>query len=290
MGVFQDLTGQQFGKLTVLRRGETAVSKTGRLQTVWVCECACGNEIFVRANNLKSGHTFSCGCAKHEIGEKLAHDLTGMKFNRLTVIRPAEKSKTGETRWVCLCDCGKEIIVQSNNLKSGQVKSCGCYRHERAVETHTTHGGANVDGKRTKLYSIWVGMRQRCYYKNDAEYSNYGGRGITVCDEWKDDFSAFRDWALANGYNHGLTIDRIDNDKGYSPENCRWAGAVEQARNRRSNLTITFNGETHIAIEWEEILGFPRGTLSRRIKSCGWPIERALTEPIHTENRGRWSK
>lgn len=281
MGAFVDRTGQRYGKLTVS-------SYAG--DSKWKCICDCGKETIVQTRNLTSGHTVSCGCARKDIGEKLTQDLTGMKFNRLTVIRPSEKSRTGETRWVCRCDCGKETIVQSNNLKSGLVKSCGCLRHEYLVDAHTTHGGSKRGGKRTRLYSVWIGMRRRCYDRSDANYHRYGACGITVCDEWKDDFAAFRAWAVKNGYKKNLTIDRIDNNKGYSPGNCRWAGATIQARNRRSNNVITFNGETHIAIEWDEILGFTRGTVSRRIKSRGWSIERALTEPIHRENRGRWLK
>lgn len=133
-------------------------------------------------------------------------------------------------------------------------------------------------------------MRRRCYDENSINYNYYGLRGITVCDDWKDDFEKFKEWALSSGYDSTLTIDRIENDKGYSPENCRWIGAKEQARNRRSNNVITFNGETHTAVEWEEKLGFSRGTISRRIRSRGWSVERALTEPIHAENRGRWLK
>ncbi len=123
-----------------------------------------------------------------------------------------------------------------------------------------------------------------------ADNDRYGGRGIEICNEWRENFAAFRAWAVKNGYRHNLTIDRIDNDKGYSPENCRWVSVKEQALNRRSNRVVTFNGETHTFYEWDEILGFTRGTISRRVTSRGWSIERALTEPIHTQNRGRWLK
>lgn len=286
MDKYQDLIGMKFGRLTVLQRTDDRITKSGYKEKMFLCRCDCGAEKVVQSNNLKSGHTTSCGCAKHDTGEKIRHDLTGMKFNRLTVIRPAESSKTKETRWICRCDCGKEVIVQSNNLKSGQVKSCGCYRHEKAVKMHTKHGSAKRNEKRERLYSIWAGMKSRCYGENEPNFHRYGGRGIAVCDEWKDDFSIFRDWAINNGYSPELTIDRIDNSKGYSPDNCRWATSKEQALNRRSNRIITFNGETHSASEWEEILGFPRGTISRRIKKFGWTIDRALTEPIHTKNIG----
>ncbi len=216
-------------------------------------------------------------------------DKTGKKYGLLTVIERAD-SKNGETRWICQCYCGRKTVVRGGNLTSGAIKSCGCLRKERATEGHTTHGASKENGKRSKLYSIWIGMRRRCYDENSINYNYYGLRGITVCDDWKDDFEKFKEWALSSGYDSTLTIDRIENDKGYSPENCRWIGAKEQARNRRSNNVITFNGETHTAVEWEEKLGFSRGTISRRIRSRGWSVERALTEPIHAENRGRWLK
>lgn len=216
-------------------------------------------------------------------------DKTGKRYGLLTVIERVP-SVCGETVWVCQCDCGNKTLVRGGNLSSGAVKSCGCLRKERAAQTYTIHGEAKRNGERSKLYSVWIGMRRRCYDENSINYSDYGLRGITICDDWKDNFQKFKEWALSSGYDPALTIDRIENDKGYSPGNCRWTGTREQARNRRSNRIITFNGETHTAVEWEEKLGFSRGTISRRIKSRGWSIERALTESIHTENRGRWSK
>lgn len=196
-------------------------------------------------------------------------DLTGQRFGRLTVLRSAGNSKSGHTTL----------------LRSGATKSCGCLKHEYLVQSHTTHSETQ-----TRLYNIWAKMRGRCARESDSGFENYGGRGITVCMEWQESYEKFRDWALSHGYKDGLTIDRKDNNGPYSPENCRWADAKQQARNRRSNNVITFNGETRLAIEWDEILGFSRRTVSRRVKSRGWSVERALTEPIHAQNRGRWSK
>lgn len=165
-------------------------------------------------------------------------DLTGQRFGRLTVIERVENNRRGQARWLCRCDCKKEIVVTSSNLRCGHTNSCGCFKLDSSV----THKGS-----KTRLYRVWVGMRERCNNPNSSRFSDYGGRGITVCAEWQHDFSAFRDWAIANGYDetapHGTcTIDRIDNDKGYFPENCRWVTSKEQNANQRpsthSNIAV----------------------------------------------------
>jgi len=154
-------------------------------------------------------------------------DLTGQRFGRLVVIERAE-NKGGHAGWLCQCNCGKDVIVSSSSLRRGLSQSCGCKRREEISCLRSKHKGT-----KTRLYNIWQNMLKRCNNPHSSRYSDYGGRGITVCDEWLHDFIAFRDWALTHGYRDYLTIDRINNDKGYSPDNCRWATVAEQNRNKR---------------------------------------------------------
>jgi len=200
-------------------------------------------------------------------------DLTGQRFGRLVVLYDTGERKSGNVVWHCKCDCGNEVDVISGNLASGNTTSCGCYNRERAAETHTTHGMA---GKEHPVYNTWASMLQRCENPNDSKYKDYGGRGIKVCDEWHD-AKVFIEWALANNWEKGLSIDRIDNNGNYEPSNCRWVTWKEQARNRRSNHLITFNGKTQSIAAWADETRIPYGTLKARINQYHWPIEQALS-------------
>lgn len=168
-------------------------------------------------------------------------DLTGKTFGRLTVTGFSQYKKRPDGRnngyWKCSCQCGKESEVSTGNLRSGAVRSCGCLTVERVIERKTVHGFRKRNEKMERLYNIWNCMKTRCYNKTREDYELYGGRGITVCDEWLHDFSAFRKWSLANGYDESLTLDRIDANGDYCPENCRWADKCTQARNQRISRT-----------------------------------------------------
>lgn len=162
-----------------------------------------------------------------------AKDLLGMRFGRLEVIDRAPNDKDGRARWVCLCDCGLFTVKQGKLLLNGHTKSCGCGEYENRVNNITSHRLSN-----TRLYNIWSGMKQRCYYQGHKDYHNYGGRGISICEEWKNDFKAFYDWAIENGYRDNLTIDRKNVNGDYTPDNCRWATWREQRLNQRPRKRV----------------------------------------------------
>ena len=194
-----------------------------------------------------------------------------MKFNHLTVLKYSHNDN-GHHMWLCLCDCGNTKLVRGTHLEHGESKSCGCLIHAKG--RNQTHGLIG-----TRLYHIWRNMKRRCNDTKGKDFHNYGGRGITYCDEWER-FEPFYEWAMSNGYRDNLTIDRINNDKGYSPENCRWATISEQARNRRTCHILTYKGVSKTIREWEEILGMKKGTLENRIVSLHWSIEKAIETPI----------
>lgn len=202
-------------------------------------------------------------------------DISGQKFGRLTVLREAGRDKHGQTLWICKCDCGKETTVITQRLRSGGTKSCGCLKAEG---NNKKHGMCY-----SRINSIYRKMKERCLQENNARFSDYGGRGISICEEWlgNNGFMNFYKWAMANGYADNLSIDRINNDGNYEPSNCRWVEARVQANNVRSNHLITYQNETHTIAEWSRIRGIPYQRLLQRINKLHWDVERALMEGMN---------
>lgn len=208
-------------------------------------------------------------------------DISNKRFGRLTTIKRVIPSGETKNKWLCKCDCGNECLVRTSDLRSGRTQSCGCLKAELDSTRTKSHGMSY-----TNLHKRWRSIKDRCFNLNCKSYPNYGGRGITMCEEWKNSFEAFRDWALNNGYNESLTIERIDVDGDYEPNNCCWIPLVEQAKNRRTTHFITIKGETHNVRDWSKILGINESTIHNRLKN-GWDAERALTTPPYSCGRRR---
>lgn len=213
-------------------------------------------------------------------------DLTGNRYGRLMVVKldHLQKLPCGkiERYYLCKCDCGNYKVIRSCSLRNGNTSSCGCYAKEMLSQRQTIHSMS-----KTALYKAWRNMKIRCSNPNYTDYCDYGGRGISICEEWLL-FENFKKWALENGYKEEikngkniLSLDRIDVNKGYSPDNCRWATNKTQANNKRNNVRYYYNGKNLTLGEWAEITGICYGTLSTRVHRLNWSIEKALTEPVH---------
>ena len=201
----------------------------------------------------------------------MAEDLTNLTFGKFTVIERAT-TENHRTRWKCRCDCGNECIVTGSGLKIGNPKSCGCLR-KIGIFKHGMSGG------KSPLYSVWGSMIGRCRDPKRHNFSRYGGRGISVCDEWRNDFAAFRDWAFSHGYRHGLELDRINNDEGYGPHNCRFVTRSENQLNKRNTIRVTLFGKTFMLREAvDRFAVVSLGTVTSRLKS-GWADEPAILLP-----------
>jgi len=204
-------------------------------------------------------------------------DIIGNRYNNLVVVKRLENAKGGVTVWECICDCGNTTKVRGKNLKNGSVKSCGCKNKE---PKHLIHNMSN-----TRLYREWYSIKSRCYNNKEDSYKNYGGRGITMCDDWKNSFVSFMNWALKNGYSDELSIERNDVNGNYEPSNCTWIPLNRQSANRRSSYIIEYKGETHNLTDWCKRLDLPFKFIHNRIYKLGWSFEKAITEPKHIEKR-----
>lgn len=211
----------------------------------------------------------------------MAISLVGRTFGRLTVLALDHKSASLKPYWRCVCQCGKETVTRGDHLTTGATKSCGCLNKEIAARTGHVRGKLNTKhgGEGTRLYTIWSRMKERCMNPRHVHYTSYGGRGITICQEWVSDFAAFREWAHAAGYSDELSLDRIDNAKGYDPANCRWATAKEQGRNRRNNRVM----EGKCLSEWIEVAVVSERTVRNRLKK-GLAIQDACFTPARKSN------
>ena len=287
MSKIRDLTGQQFGRLTV----KACVGRDKWGNALWLCDCECKKQTRVSVGCLTSGATKSCGCLQREVRANAqpphkVKDLTDQKFGRLTARAFVGIGKHGCALWLCDCECGKQTTVQGSSLTSRQTKSCGCLHNEAISRPHppytATHGMTN-----TKVWIAWQSMRRRCDYPRAANYSLYGGRGIKVCDRWNSFESFLDDMGEPPTPEHSL--DRIDTNGDYEPENCRWATRKEQQNNKRNNRILEYNGESHTVTEWAARSGIQKITLFKRLQS-GWAITKALTTPVRANRSAHYRR
>lgn len=264
MGKLRDITGLSFGKLTVIKRAGT--SKQG--EALWLCKCECGNTTITKGSFLRNGTTKSCGCLQFLQRQKMGRankyrykDLSGKRFGRWLVVQRADNAKGGVT-YECICDCGTKKNVLARSLLGGVSQSCGCLKAEKTAEQSRTHGLS-----KHPLYHVMVDMMDRCYNPRAQEYKNYGKRGITICDEWRNDYGSFVRWGLEHGYAKGLQIDRIDNSKGYSPSNCRFVTPSVNANNRRNTVMIEVRGQVLPCAEAARIYNISPETIRRRYRA-----------------------
>lgn len=249
MGKYADLTGKRSGKLVAI---EPTEEREVRGSVIWKCKCDCGKTCFVSTKRFRK--VKSCGCLIKK------HDLTGQRFGFLTVLYKSDKD-TKNIYWHCKCDCGNEKDTAAHSLISGMTKSCGCYHNKVLSDISTTHGLS-----KTRICRIYYSMKNRCYNPNNRSYANYGGRGIGICQEWlgESGVESFIKWSISHGYEDGLTIDRINVDKDYSPRNCRWVTKAEQTNNTRRTVWIEISGIKKNLKQWTNFMGWKYGKYSMR--------------------------
>ena len=210
--------------------------------------------------------------------EEFMKSYVGIKINALKILNYYTKQQNRQKYFVCKCDCGKRVDVRVANIVNNPQKSCGCYKYN--LKTGLS---------RSRLYPVWKSLIARCYNHKNQRYNVYGARGIKVCDEWKEDFLSFRKWAYSNGYDESskrgdCTIDRIDNDKDYCPENCRWVSLSRQQRNTAKTIIFEYNGINKPLIDWAEELNLPYPTIKWRYAQWG-NVDRVLTQPIRSTRK-----
>ena len=212
------------------------------------------------------------------IQERATQAMIGKRFGRLVIMSYTRVGKSHHKYFLCRCDCGTTKEVSITHLRSGKIRSCGCLWQDQKTEYRKTHGG-----RRDALYAVWCGVKERCLNPNCQAYKNYGGRGITIADEWLD-YAVFKQWATTHGYRKGLEINRIDNNAGYSQSNCNFVTAAENSRNKRTNVVLEHNGRVMILADWAQATGIRAATISARITRLGWDITKALTTPARIQH------
>ena len=260
--MLKDLTNQRFGRLKVMYKSGNRNSFA-----LWHCKCDCGNTTIKTTHGLRSGDCQSCGCIHREM---LSRDLTGERFGRLFVEGKSGTDFRGTNIWKCKCDCGKITYLKTNALTSGNTKSCGCLVSDTQRARMIKYNTKYFDEESYILSRKILSMKARCYNPNEPGYKNYGGRGIKICDEWKNDTQKFINWAKSHGFKKGLSIGRIDVNGDYCPENCRFVDMITQSNNRRNNRLITIRKKTRTLAQWARDFGL-------RPSQFGW----LYSEPDH---------
>lgn len=269
-----ELSSQRFSRLTVLGRD------TNRLHdTFWSCLCDCGRVRSVRSDHLLQGRVKSCGCLQAEV-RRARLDLTGNRYGRLVVLEPIPDHALRRNidgflchAWLCQCKCGNRVTIETNKLRSGNTKSCGCYRREFTTSKNTIHGHS-----RRGAYTSWLGAKARCTKTTNRAWRHYGGRGITMCAAWVNDFRAFLHDMGERPLGHSL--DRINNAKGYEPGNCRWATSRQQSQNRSVTCYLEHDGHRRSMSEWSRLTGLHPSSIRGRL-AAGWTIAETLTVKPH---------
>ena len=281
-GVFKNLVGRRYGRLVVKK-----FLRIEKHKALWLCQCDCGGTKIASTSNLNNGNVWSCGCAR-------ARDLTNMRFGNLVALHICGTYLYKEIAtvkiWLCKCDCGNYTKVKSNDLVSGNTKSCGCLKSALLLQRRVA-SGINMHHRSTsRLYHVWRSMKQRCNDPKCKEYRLYGGRGISVCDEWANDFLSFEKWAFSKGYDENAprgkcTLDRIDVNGNYEPSNCRIVTQQEQANNTRKNKQYFYKGQFLTIAQISKLCGVGYSTLYNRLHR-GVPVDVA-TQIHYQKSNGK---